>query len=91
MHKVYLLYWIPAEGEWKHGWEERTFDSQGEAFTFCRDNLELIECADFAVGKGIIVSDGKMVCQECGEWLGPEDQGVYPVCVKCDVWEDCDG
>ncbi|MHC5061788.1 MAG: hypothetical protein ACYTFK_11975 [Planctomycetota bacterium] len=83
-YKLWLLYWIPDGCDWSHGWEYRYFNSAREVYLYCKDNLELIEIAECGDN---IVRDGKLVCQDCGEFVGDYECGVYPVCAKCDVWE----
>ena len=87
MHQVWILYYsdLPC-----NGYEVRPFDSQGEAWKYCRDNVAIIETAYFAGSSrdvDYIVRDGKVICADCGVDLLPTDIGVYPVCEACDVWE----
>jgi len=89
MIKLSVLWWIPAHGAWEHGWRDYEFPGKREAYLFCREKLSSIECAELGHEGAVVVSDGKLICQDCGDQLGPEDQGVYPVCAACDVWEDC--
>jgi len=82
------------------GGEYKTFDSKGEAFKWCRDNRGRVNRAYFIGGatrktlsgrSGYVVHDGKLVCQDCGVYLTSDEQGIYPVCAKCDYWEGYEG
>jgi|GEM_PF-4481089 len=70
--KLYVLWFAPEEGNWKHGWKEYYFHTPREAWEFCRkytdgnkhpEERACIELAELSVDRAEVVRDGRMVCE----------------------------
>jgi hypothetical protein len=65
MYTLYVLWWIPDDGAWEHGWKDYSFSSESAAIDFCKKYLEGIECAEIRESGACIVSDGKLTEEVC--------------------------
>jgi hypothetical protein len=84
MYKLHVLWWIPNDGAWEHGWDEVSFRDERAAFEFCRKFITGIEIAEHRLSGALFVADGYLLCTACGARIRNADKLNLPLCEDCD-------